>query len=144
MCFSFHLCRHSCFNPAAKPGNLLLRPFSIAWHTAIFQPLKDVLSMCTDVLIVPEVEGELHGISIVLTEQGLDILRETGYAILGCHDTLLHSQRIQSGTSSNLCRAKCNTELAQPFTVGNGGAVGAQMRFGLQVEGQQFGALRLH
>src|SRR5260370_31341281 len=51
---------HASFDPAAKLGDLLLGPLSIARHRAVRQPLKDNLSICANFLVVPEVEGELH------------------------------------------------------------------------------------
>ena len=34
--------------------------------------------MCADVMIVPEVEGELHCFSVAFTEQRLDVSCKTG------------------------------------------------------------------
>src|SRR5947209_19469772 len=70
----------------AKLGDLLLGPLPIAGHRAICQPLEDVLSIGTDVAVVPEIKGELHSFSVALLEQRLDVPGKTGYAVSSGHD----------------------------------------------------------
>ena len=57
---SRELSRHSGIDPVSKLGDLLFWPFSVAGHGAFCQSLKDVLGILADVLVVPEIESELH------------------------------------------------------------------------------------
>ena len=41
--------------------------------------------MHADVLVVPEVEGEIHRFSVLLSEQWLDVSCKTGCVVLNCH-----------------------------------------------------------
>jgi hypothetical protein len=84
-CLLEALRRHPGFDPPAKLGNPLLRPLPVARHRAVGQALEDVLRMGPDVVVVPEVEGEFHGLAVVLTNQRLDVSRETGCAVARCH-----------------------------------------------------------
>src|SRR6266851_3216286 len=77
---------HSGFDPTAKAGDLLLGPFPIAGHCALCQPLKNVLGMSADVVVIPEVEGEIHGFPVAFTEQGPDVSCKAGRTVPSGHN----------------------------------------------------------
>src|SRR5258708_21628666 len=92
--------RQPILEPAAKEGDLLLRPLSVARHRALAQAREDVLRVRPHVVVIPEVEGEIHGRAVVLTKQRLDVSREAGCVVFWRH---------RHAPSLNIHTAVCKT-----------------------------------
>src|SRR5262249_2755675 len=67
---------HSGVAPALERGDLLLGPGSVAWHRAAQDLFENRVCVRLDVVVGPEVEGELHRLAIAPAKQRLDVLLE--------------------------------------------------------------------
>src|SRR5262249_37252469 len=63
-------------DPALEGMDLLLRPGSVAGHRPCADLREDLVRVRGDVVVGPEVEGELHRLSVARPEQRFDVLVE--------------------------------------------------------------------
>jgi hypothetical protein len=64
------------FDPAPENRNPLRGPGTVTGHRSGLETLEYRLVVRDHVTVVPKVEGKAHRATIVLTEQGLDVLGE--------------------------------------------------------------------
>src|ERR671936_2636006 len=107
--YSPALRRHAGLDPPAEESDPLRRPGAIAWHRTAFEPLQDVVRVAAHILVVPQVEGEIHRVAIHLSEQRLDVVFEAGRLRRACH-----RPTFSLGTRRLTPPARCLTSRAQP------------------------------
>lgn len=70
--------------PAFERLDLVGRPSAVAGHRPGAQLLGDGVGVTADVVVIPQVEGELHGLAVPSPEEGLDIVpRLQDFATVG-------------------------------------------------------------
>src|ERR1700745_212513 len=74
---------HAGCRPALEHVDLLGVPGSVAGHRAVAEPLEDGVRVLLDVVEGPEIEGELHRLTVTLAEQRLDVLLEADLFVRG-------------------------------------------------------------
>src|SRR5436190_2112695 len=63
-------------DPLAEQRQSLRRPWLVAWHRLVLQPLVNVLSVVLDVGVLTQVKGEAHLVDVLVAKQGADIALE--------------------------------------------------------------------
>src|SRR4026207_1862424 len=63
-------------DPSAAKLNLVRRPATGAWHRALLETAEDRVGVRSNVLDVPQIEGERHRLAVRRSKQVLDVLVE--------------------------------------------------------------------
>jgi hypothetical protein len=83
---SLLLSRHSSLDPGLEDPDLGIRPSAVAGHRAVPEALQDGLAVPGNLVARPEIEGELHRLTIAFAEQRPDVLLEADRVAVCGHE----------------------------------------------------------